>query len=116
MGQWAETKFKSRDSILNILLDFSNKICRFYVQFSAIALLSVGLPLELTVLNIINSLSEVENVSQPDPNSVSYSPQIIQFLLTYYMPIVPLWSGIILSTVNSKGSPTDSNAIAENWT
>ena len=77
-----------------------------------------GRHFELIYHNILDSLSEVENVSQPDPNSVSYSPQIIQFLLTYYMPLVPLvpwWSGIILSTVNSKGSPTDSNAIAENW-
>ena len=70
---------------------------------------------ELIYHNILDSLSEVENVPQPDPNSVSYSPQIIQFLPTYYMPLVPMWSGIILSTVNSKGSPTDSNAIAENW-
>ena len=70
---------------------------------------------ELIYHNISDSLSEVGNVSQPDPNSVSYSPQIIQFLLKYYVPLVPLWSEIILSTVNSKGSPTDSNAIAENW-
>ena len=74
-----------------------------------------GRHFELIYHNILDSLSEVENVSQPDPNSVCYSPQIIQFLLKYYMPLVPLWSGIILSTVNSKGSPTDSNAIAENW-
>ena len=31
------------------------------------------------------------------------------------MLLVPLWSEIILSTVNSKGSPTDSNAIAKSW-
>ena len=74
-----------------------------------------GRHFELIYHKFLDSLSEVENVSQPDPNSVSYSPQIIQFLLTYYMPLVPLWSEIILSTVNSKGSPTDSNAIAENW-
>ena len=74
-----------------------------------------GRHFDLIYHNILDSLSEVENISQPDPNSVSYSPQIIQFLLTYYMPLVLLWSGIILSTVNSKGSPTDSNAIAENW-
>ena len=31
------------------------------------------------------------------------------------MTIVPLWSGIILGTVTSKGNSTGSNAIAENW-
>ena len=48
-----------------------------------------GRHFELIYHNILDSLSEVEYVSQPDPNSVSYSPQIIQFLLTYYMPLVP---------------------------
>ena len=42
------------------------------------------------------------------------APKLFNFF-SYYMPLVPLWSGIILSIVNSKGSPTDSNAIAENW-
>ena len=31
------------------------------------------------------------------------------------MPLLPLWSGIILRTVNSGGNVTDSNAIVENW-
>eukprot|EP00800_Vazella_pourtalesii_P014675 TRINITY_DN3778_c0_g1_i6.p1 TRINITY_DN3778_c0_g1~~TRINITY_DN3778_c0_g1_i6.p1 ORF type:complete len:241 (-),score=17.20 TRINITY_DN3778_c0_g1_i6:49-771(-) len=31
------------------------------------------------------------------------------------MPLLPLWSGIILRTVNSDGNVTDSNAIVENW-
>ena len=75
-----------------------------------------GRHFELVYINTLNTLSEMENVSQSNsPNSISYSPQIIQFLLTYYMPLLPLWSGIILSTVNSEASSTDSNAIAENW-
>ena len=31
------------------------------------------------------------------------------------MPLLPLWSGIILCTVNSSENETDSNAIVENW-
>ena len=41
-----------------------------------------------------------------------YYPGIIDFIMTYYMPLIPLWSGIILS---SDGPSTDSNAIVENW-
>ena len=42
------------------------------------------------------SLSEVDNISQSNSNSVSYTSQIIEFLLTQYLPVFPLWSGIIL--------------------
>ena len=31
------------------------------------------------------------------------------------MPLLPLWSGIILCTVSSSENATDSNAIIENW-
>ena len=31
------------------------------------------------------------------------------------MPLLPLWSGIILCTINSSYNATDSNAIVENW-
>ena len=31
------------------------------------------------------------------------------------MPLLPLWSGIILCTVNLSENATDSNAIVENW-
>ena len=31
------------------------------------------------------------------------------------MPLLPLWSGIILCTINSSDNATDSNAIFENW-
>ena len=45
----------------------------------------------------------------------SYNPQVVEFLLTYYMPLIPWWSGIILFTVNLSDNATDSNAIVENW-
>ena len=41
----------------------------------------------------------------------------MEFLLTYYMPLLPLWSGIILSRVNAKenSTTTDSDASVKNW-
>ena len=47
--------------------------------------------------------------------NVCYSPEILEYILTYYMPLLPLWSGIILSKVNINGISTDSNAEVENW-
>ena len=38
-----------------------------------------GRHFELIYHNILDSLSEVENVSQSDPNSVSYSPKLLNF-------------------------------------
>ena len=72
-----------------------------------------GRHFEMIYRNTLVSISEVENHSQLD--SVSYNPQIVEFLLTYYMPLLPLWSGIILCTVSSSENATDSNAIVENW-
>ena len=60
------------------------------------------------------SIKEVENNSQTSLN-LAYNPQVIEFLLTYYMPLLPLCSGINLYTVSSSGSPMDSNAYFENW-
>ena len=57
---------------------------------------------ELIYKNILVS-PEVQNYPQNDPDNIAYTPQIVEFLLTYYMPLLPLWSGIILRTVNSGG-------------
>ena len=73
----------------------------------------MGRHFEMIYRNTLVSISEVKNHSQLD--SVSYNPQIVEFLLTYYMPLLPLWSGIILCTINSSDNATDSNAIVENW-
>ena len=43
------------------------------------------------------------------------SDKILEYILTYYMPLLSLWSGIILSKVNINGISTDSNAEVENW-
>ena len=32
-------------------------------------------------------------------SNICFSPGIIEFVLTHYMPLLPLWSGIILSRV-----------------
>ena len=47
--------------------------------------------------------------------NVCYYPKILEYLLTYYMPLLPLWSGIILSKVKVNAVSTESNAQVENW-
>ena len=47
--------------------------------------------------------------------NLCYYPKILEYLLTYYLPLLPLWSGIILSRVKVNGISTDSNAEVENW-
>ena len=74
-----------------------------------------GRHFDLVYQRTLVSLSQVDDISQYDPNSVSYNPKIIEFLLTHYFPLLPLWSGIILSSINSEEISTDSNAIVENW-
>ena len=54
-----------------------------------------GRRFELIYKNILVS-PEVQNYPQNDPDNIAYTPQIVEFLLTYYMPLLPLWSGIIL--------------------
>ncbi|KAI6648693.1 hypothetical protein LOD99_7919 [Oopsacas minuta] len=47
-----------------------------------------------------------------------YYPSLIEYILTYYLPILPLWSGIILGPHSlSVGNNYSyySNAIVENW-
>ena len=44
-----------------------------------------------------------------------YTPKTLEYILTYYMPLLPLWSGIILSKVSINCISTDSNAEVENW-
>ena len=44
-----------------------------------------------------------------------FNPNILKHILTYYMSLVPLWSGLILNNVKLDDHPTDSNAPVENW-
>ena len=47
-----------------------------------------------------------------------YNPQVIDYLLSYYLPLLPLWSAIILEPHSIKlGMKCDhySNALIENW-
>ena len=48
----------------------------------------------------------------------SYNPKVRDYLLSYYLPLLPLWSGIILGPHSEKvGNRCDhySNALIENW-
>ena len=63
-----------------------------------------------------NAIAKISPQKQQTNNkNVCYSPKIIEYLMTYYMPLLPLWSGIILSKVKVSGVPTDSNVHVENW-
>ena len=63
-------------------------------------------------------LNDVDHFSNSSESNPCYNPEIIEYLLTYYLPILPLWSGIILGNRNieSRYNMTHySNAIVENW-
>ena len=40
---------------------------------------------------------------------------ILEYASTYYMQILPIWFGVILSQSSEENKFTVSNAIAENW-
>ena len=44
-----------------------------------------------------------------------YSLEVLDYLLTYYMPILPLWTGVISSRSCDENMSKASNATAENW-
>ena len=44
-----------------------------------------------------------------------YFPDILKYLLIYYMPILTLWTGIILSRTGDEQETFTSIAIEENW-
>ena len=61
-----------------------------------------------------NSIAKFPEQNQLLQNqNVCYFAEILEYILTYYMPLLPLWSGIILSKVNIDGIPTNSNAELE---
>ena len=58
-------------------------------------------------------IKENENISNVKETNICYYPEIIEFMLTYYLPLLPLWSGVILNPAINLS--TDSNASVENW-
>ena len=63
-------------------------------------------------INIIKQ----HNIGEANPY---YYPDLIRYLLAYYLPIFPLWSGIILGpqrmSIGGNNYSHNSNAIVENW-
>ena len=55
------------------------------------------------------------SLKQKQLTSNKKPPQILEYFLTYYMPLLSLWSGIILNKVYGSRVSTDSNAQVENW-
>ena len=70
---------------------------------------------EIIHMNCKSFIKNDQDISQEKDTNSCLFPGIIEFLLTYYMPLLPLWSGIILCTVNTGNVTTDSNASVENW-
>ena len=60
----------------------------------------------------------ISNTAEKFDSNICYHPDIIEYLLTFYLPILPLWSGIILGPKSiSVGNNYShySNATVENW-
>ena len=63
----------------------------------------------------INRIQNYEKSIKTELNyNACFNPNILKHL-TYYMPLIPLWSGLILNNVKLDNLPTDSNASVENW-
>ena len=62
------------------------------------------------------SISKQRNTREANPY---YYPDLIGYLLTYYLPVLPLWSGVIFGlhrmSIGGNNYSHYSNAIAENW-
>ena len=64
----------------------------------------------------INHIQNYEKSIKTKLNfNTCFNPNILKHILTYYMPLVPLWSGLILNIIKPDNHPTDSNAPVENW-
>ena len=62
------------------------------------------------------NISKQRNTGEANPY---YYPDLIGYLLTYYLPVLPLWSGVIFGlhrmSIGGNNYSHYSNAIAENW-
>ena len=62
--------------------------------------------------------NNISNTAEKFDSNICYHPDIIEYLLTFYLPILPLWSEIILGPKSiSVGNNYShySNATVENW-
>ena len=60
---------------------------------------------------------EMEEQNESTPKNNYYFPDLPSFLVTHYMPVCTLWSGLILGPSLHPGQyhVTSTNAIVENW-
>ena len=65
-----------------------------------------------TCRNMIKLAPQNEKDMNKNKNTFYY-PEILDYLMTYYFPLLPFWTGIILCQIND--ATTDSNAMIENW-
>ena len=66
--------------------------------------------------NVTYLESQLKN-TQLEENNIYYFPSLPEFLATNYIPICPLWTGLIIgpSKFPGKVNVTFTNSIAENW-
>ena len=66
---------------------------------------------------LVDNLENKYNNHSFQANTVYYFPNFPEFLITYYMPICPLWTGLILGPAlfPNEISVTFTNSSAENW-
>ena len=65
----------------------------------------------------VKSLENLSNNIPLEENLAYYCPKLPEFLATNYMPICPLWTGLIIgpSKFPGKVNATFTNSVAENW-
>ena len=65
----------------------------------------------------IQSLETLSKNTPIEENRAYYCPNLPEYLVTHYMPICPLWTGLIIgpSKFPGKANATFTNSIAENW-
>ena len=73
--------------------------------------------IELMNCKRLVGIFEMEEQNENTPKNNYYFPDLPSFLVTHYMPVCPLWSGLILGPSLYPGQchVTSTNAIAENW-
>ena len=57
---------------------------------------------------------DVVRETDTSPRNQFYFPSILEYLITYYMPILPLWNNMLFNTLENDPL-IKTNAVVENW-
>ena len=89
----------------------SNNICFDFFHYSGPAIKDT---LFAQHFRSVKNEVEANNVNTSGPENVYHCPKVIQYLVTTWMPVLPLWTGIIISKKDPQKTH-HSNAYAEVW-